>query len=85
MPTNRGLVILVGGVGGLDFFVSNASAGIFAPLQHVQPDHWDRCFRTNVTALHQGSLLAAELMRATQVDQLPVVDAQCRPVGMTLR
>ena len=25
---------------------------------------------------------AAELMRATQVDQLPVVDAQCRPVGL---
>jgi acyl transferase domain-containing protein/NAD(P)-dependent dehydrogenase (short-subunit alcohol dehydrogenase family)/acyl-CoA thioesterase FadM len=49
--------------GGLDFFVSNASAGVFAPLTAVTPEHWDRCFRTNVMALHQGSLLAAELMR----------------------
>jgi NAD(P)-dependent dehydrogenase (short-subunit alcohol dehydrogenase family) len=49
--------------GGLDYFISNASAGVFAPLEHVTPEHWDRCFRTNVVALHQGSLLAAELMR----------------------
>jgi acyl transferase domain-containing protein/NAD(P)-dependent dehydrogenase (short-subunit alcohol dehydrogenase family)/acyl-CoA thioesterase FadM len=49
--------------GGLDFLVSNASAGVFAPLQQVTPEHWDRCFRTNVTALHQASLLAAQRMR----------------------
>jgi NAD(P)-dependent dehydrogenase (short-subunit alcohol dehydrogenase family) len=49
--------------GGLDYFVSNASAGIFAPLTDVTPADWDRCFRTNVVALHQGALLAAELMR----------------------
>jgi acyl transferase domain-containing protein/NAD(P)-dependent dehydrogenase (short-subunit alcohol dehydrogenase family)/acyl-CoA thioesterase FadM len=49
--------------GRLDYFISNASAGIFAPLTEVTPELWDRCFRTNVIALHQGSLLAAELMR----------------------
>jgi acyl transferase domain-containing protein/NAD(P)-dependent dehydrogenase (short-subunit alcohol dehydrogenase family)/acyl-CoA thioesterase FadM len=48
---------------GLDYFISNASAGVFAPLIEVTPEHWDRCFRTNVVALHQGALLAAPLMR----------------------
>src|SRR5262249_42345842 len=49
--------------GGLDFFISNASNGIFAPLAEVKPDDWDKAFRTNVVALHQGALLAADLMR----------------------
>jgi NAD(P)-dependent dehydrogenase (short-subunit alcohol dehydrogenase family) len=49
--------------GGLDFFVSNASAGVFAPLHLVTPEHWEKCYRTNVTALHQGAFLAADLMR----------------------
>jgi enoyl-[acyl-carrier protein] reductase III len=49
--------------GGLDFFVSNASNGILAPLKDMQPEHWERAFRTNVVGLHQGSLLAAESMR----------------------
>ncbi|MCI0459605.1 MAG: SDR family oxidoreductase, partial [Gemmataceae bacterium] len=49
--------------GGLDFFVSNAAAGVFAPLTEISPEHWERAYRTNVVALHQGSLLAAELMR----------------------
>lgn len=49
--------------GGLDFFISNASNGVFAPLADVRPDDWDKAFRTNVVALHQGALLAADLMR----------------------
>src|SRR5205085_1505679 len=49
--------------GGLDFFVSNASNGILAPVKDISPDHWDRAFRTNVIALHQIALLAAERMR----------------------
>ncbi|MCI0459604.1 MAG: SDR family oxidoreductase [Gemmataceae bacterium] len=49
--------------GGLDFFVSNASNGILAPLKEIQPEHWERAFRTNVVGLHQASLLAAESMR----------------------
>jgi NAD(P)-dependent dehydrogenase (short-subunit alcohol dehydrogenase family)/acyl carrier protein len=48
---------------GLDFFVSNASNGILAPMKDLKPEHWDRAFRTNVVGLHQASLLAAGLMR----------------------
>ena len=49
--------------GGLDFFVSNASAGVFAPLSQITSELWERSFRTNVVAFHQASLLAAERMR----------------------
>jgi len=49
--------------GCLDFFVHNASNGIIAPLDTVTEEHWDRAFRTNVVALHQGAYLAAPLMR----------------------
>ncbi len=48
---------------GLDLFVSSASNGVFAPLKDVSAEHWDRAFRTNVVGLHQGALLATELMR----------------------
>jgi NAD(P)-dependent dehydrogenase (short-subunit alcohol dehydrogenase family)/acyl carrier protein len=50
-------------LGGLDFLISNASNGVLAPLKDVTAEHWDRAFRTNVVALHQASLLAAERMR----------------------
>ncbi|HEV7498557.1 MAG TPA: SDR family oxidoreductase, partial [Vicinamibacteria bacterium] len=54
----------VGGrYGKLDFFVSNASNGMIAPLEYITLEHWDRAFRTNVIALHQGAMLAAKLMR----------------------
>lgn len=49
--------------GGLDCFISNASNGILAPLKDVRTEDWDQAFRTNVIALHQGSLLASALMR----------------------
>jgi NAD(P)-dependent dehydrogenase (short-subunit alcohol dehydrogenase family) len=49
--------------GNLDFFISNASNGVLAPLTDVTPEHWDRAFRTSVIALQQGSLRAADLMR----------------------
>lgn len=49
--------------GCLDFFVSNASNGTIAPLRDITNEHWDRAFRTNVVALHQGALMAASLMR----------------------
>jgi NAD(P)-dependent dehydrogenase (short-subunit alcohol dehydrogenase family) len=49
--------------GGLDYFISNAGAGVFAPLADVTAEHWDRAFRTNVVALHRGAYLAAQLMR----------------------
>jgi enoyl-[acyl-carrier protein] reductase III len=47
----------------LDFFVSNASNGVFARLEDITAEHWDRAFRTNVVAFHQGSILAARLMK----------------------
>src|SRR5205085_2083682 len=49
--------------GGLDFFVSNASNGILAPVAQIRPEDWDRAFRTNVIGLHQAALLAADQMR----------------------
>jgi NAD(P)-dependent dehydrogenase (short-subunit alcohol dehydrogenase family) len=49
--------------GGLDFFISNATSGVLAPLAEVKPRDWDQAFRTNVVALHQGALRASELMR----------------------
>lgn len=48
--------------GVLDVFVNNASNGLIAPLEHVTPEHWEKGYRTNVIALHQGALLAADLM-----------------------
>jgi NAD(P)-dependent dehydrogenase (short-subunit alcohol dehydrogenase family)/acyl carrier protein len=49
--------------GCLDFFVSNASNGAIAPLRDVTNEHWDRAFRTNIVAFHQGALMAAHLMK----------------------
>ena len=48
--------------GVLDIFVNNASNGLIAPLDQVTPEHWEKSYRTNVMALHQGALRAAELM-----------------------
>jgi len=48
--------------GVLDIFVNNASNGLIAPLEYVTPEHWEKGYRTNVIALHQGALRAAELM-----------------------
>jgi enoyl-[acyl-carrier protein] reductase III len=48
--------------GVLDIFVNNASNGLIAPLEQVTPEHWEKSYRTNVMALHQGALRAAELM-----------------------
>lgn len=50
--------------GGLDIFVSNASNGLIAPTDQITEEHWEKAFRTNVVALHQGALLARPLMRA---------------------
>jgi len=48
--------------GGLDFFVSNASNGMIAPLEHITTEHWEKALSTNVIALHQGAMLARPLM-----------------------
>lgn len=50
--------------GGLDFFIHNASSGVFAKLSQVTEEHWLKSFRTNILGFHQGALRAAELMRA---------------------
>jgi enoyl-[acyl-carrier protein] reductase III len=49
--------------GGLDFFVSNASNGMLAPLDQITPEHWEKAFRTNVIGLQQCALRASELMK----------------------
>ncbi len=49
--------------GGLDFFISNASNGMLAPLEELTVEHWEKAFRTNVIGLHQGALRASKLMR----------------------
>lgn len=50
--------------GGLDFLVSNASNGLLAPLDMIQPDHWEKALRTNVIGLHQCALRARPLMKS---------------------
>lgn len=50
-------------IGYLDFFVSNASNGMLAPLSDITVEHWEKAFRTNVVGLHQSALRAAALMR----------------------
>jgi enoyl-[acyl-carrier protein] reductase III len=49
--------------GRLDVFVQNASNGYLGPLEFATPEHWEKSYRTNVVSLHQGALLAAELMK----------------------
>jgi enoyl-[acyl-carrier protein] reductase III len=49
--------------GGLDFFISNASNGLLAPLDMIQPEHWEKALRTNVIGLHQCALRARPLMK----------------------
>jgi enoyl-[acyl-carrier protein] reductase III len=46
----------------LDIFVNNASNGFLGPLEHTTPKLWERSYRTNVIALHQGAMRAARLM-----------------------
>jgi NAD(P)-dependent dehydrogenase (short-subunit alcohol dehydrogenase family) len=48
---------------GLDFFVSNATTGAIGLLKDIRPEHMEKAFRTNVMGLHQGAMLAADLMR----------------------
>jgi NAD(P)-dependent dehydrogenase (short-subunit alcohol dehydrogenase family) len=48
--------------GVLHIFVNNASNGFIGPLDRTTPELWERGYRTNVVALHQGALRAARLM-----------------------
>ena len=50
--------------GGLDFLISNASNGLLAPLEMIQPEHWEKALRTNVIGLHQCAMRARPLMKA---------------------
>jgi enoyl-[acyl-carrier protein] reductase III len=50
--------------GGLDFLISNASNGLLAPLDKIQPEHWEKALRTNVIGLHQCAMRARPLMKA---------------------
>jgi NAD(P)-dependent dehydrogenase (short-subunit alcohol dehydrogenase family)/acyl carrier protein len=49
--------------GGLDFFISNASNGMLAPLKEITAEHWEKAFRTNIVGLHQSALAAVEMMK----------------------
>ncbi|MBN3957679.1 SDR family oxidoreductase [Nostoc sp. NMS8] len=49
--------------GKLDFFISNASNGMLAPLEEIKVEHLEKAFHTNVIGLHQGALRAAKLMK----------------------
>lgn len=50
--------------GGLDYFVNNASNGLIGPLNSLQPEHWERCYGTNVVGLHLGAMRAVPRMQA---------------------
>ena len=49
-------------LGGLDYFISNASNGLIAPFEQINDEHWAKGFQTNLVGLHQCALLAAPLM-----------------------
>jgi enoyl-[acyl-carrier protein] reductase III len=49
--------------GTLDFFISNASNGMLAPIESLTVEHWEKAFRTNVVGLHQSAVRAAKLMK----------------------
>lgn len=50
--------------GYLDFLVSSASNAPIVPVSQIQPEDWERAFRTEVVGLHQMALAAARLMQA---------------------
>ena len=49
--------------GGLDILVCNASDGRIGSFLDLQPEDWDRAFRTNVVGHHQCAVRASRLMR----------------------
>jgi NAD(P)-dependent dehydrogenase (short-subunit alcohol dehydrogenase family) len=48
--------------GRLDFFISNASASNFRPIDELKPEHLERTFNLNVRAFVLGTQRAARLM-----------------------
>ena len=52
-----------GRFGSLDFVVNAAANAPLAPVAQVQPEDWERAFRTEVVGLHQLALRAARLMQ----------------------
>lgn len=44
--------------GGLDVLVNNAGIGVFAPIQQMDPDDWDRQVRTNLDGVFHCSRAA---------------------------
>jgi NAD(P)-dependent dehydrogenase (short-subunit alcohol dehydrogenase family) len=48
--------------GRLDFFISNASASNFRPIQELKPEHLERTFNLNVRAFVVGTQRATRLM-----------------------
>ena len=48
--------------GRLDFFISNASASNFRPIDELTPEHLERTFNLNVRAFVLGTQRAARLM-----------------------
>ncbi len=49
-------------IGGLDFFISNASNGFIGPFDDITDEHWTKGCQTIVVGLHQCAVLAAPLM-----------------------
>jgi enoyl-[acyl-carrier protein] reductase III len=49
--------------GHLDFFISNSSNGLLAPLEEIKTEHLEKAFQTNVIGLHQGAMRASKLMK----------------------
>ncbi len=52
-----------GELGGLDYLVCNASDGFIGPFESIEPKHWDRAFRTNITGTYECARRAAPLMQ----------------------
>ncbi|MGY0794068.1 SDR family oxidoreductase [Azospirillum argentinense] len=49
-------------LGGVDFFISNASNGLIGPFDRIDDAAWAKGFQTNLVGLHQCALRAAPMM-----------------------
>ncbi len=49
--------------GYIDFFISNASNGMLAPIEKLEVEHWKKAFMTNVVGLQQGAVRAVKMMK----------------------
>lgn len=59
--------------GGVDIIVNNAAIDMTAPIAEIQPEHWDRILRTNLTAPFLVTRCAVDAMLTRSAGAAPGV------------